>query len=275
MDAQSTQKANRLSLNPCSFSAEWIDYMIWNRDHQNPIPWDSGYEIALEEGKAISKSIGIFQLGEAGEGSHFIRQAGKQSGHFGDPDYAEAAKLFIAEEQRHSRLLFRFMEQQDIPCLQSHWSDGFFRRLRKCLNLEVCIAVLITGEIIARLYYAALRDATESPVLRAICNQILQDEEKHIFFQGGALGRIRQHRSTLELAACDEFQRLLFAGALLVVWKDHGSVYRRAGIGFKKYIAESWGYLEDAIRVISTSQVSASEQERLRVAKGEAQGVSC
>jgi hypothetical protein len=275
MDGQSHRQAGSHRLHESSTSADWIDYMNWNSGHQNPVPWDSDYAITLEERKSISKSIAIFQLGEAGGGRHFIKQARKQSIRSGDPGYTEAAKLFISEEQRHSRLLSRFMEQQSIPHLRNHWSDGFFRGLRKCLNLEVCIAVLMTGEIIARFYYAALRDATDSPVLHAICNQILQDEEKHIFFQGGTLGRIRRHRSSLTLAACDEYQRVLFAGALCVVWKDHASVYRKAGIGFRKYIAESWAYLEDAIRVIRASQAFASDQDVLRVTTGEAQGVSC
>lgn len=275
MEGQSQCQTGGQRLHESSTSADWLDYMNWNNEHQNPVPWDSGYVITPVEREAISKSIAIFQLGEAGEGRHFIKQARKHSLRSGDPEYTEAAKLFIAEEQRHSRLLSRFMDQQSIPHLRNHWSDGFFRGLRKCLNLEVCIAVLITGEIIARLYYAALRDATDSPVLRAICNQILQEEEKHIFFQGGTLGRIRRHRSSLTLAAYDEFQRLLFAGALLVVWKNHASVYRKAGIGFKKYIAESWAYLEDAIRVIRASQAFAFEQDSPSVTRGGAQGVSC
>ncbi|MDA0836327.1 MAG: ferritin-like domain-containing protein [Planctomycetota bacterium] len=275
MEGQSHRQASSHLLDESSTSADWIDYMVWNSEHQNPVPWDSEYRITLEERKAISKSIAIFQLGESGEGRHFINQARKLSVNSADLEYAEAARLFIAEEQRHSWLLSRFMEKQEIPRLRSHWSDRFFRGLRKCLNLEVCIAVLITGEILARYYYAALRDATDSPVLRAICDQILQDEEKHIFFQGGTLGRIRRHRSPWSLAACDEFQRVLFAGALCVVWKDHARAYRKAGVGFRKYIAESWGYLEDAIQVIRASQSFASEQEGLRVTRVEAQGASC
>ena len=43
-------------------------------------------------------------------------------------------------------------------------------------------------------YYSALHDATGSPMLRAICRQILRDEAMHLKYQGQTLARLAQGR---------------------------------------------------------------------------------
>ena len=74
--------------------------------------------------------------------------------------YAEVIELFVREEQRHARDLGRFMDVAGIPRRSRTWPDTVFRRLRQLGGLEISISVLITAEIIAKVYYAALREAT-------------------------------------------------------------------------------------------------------------------
>ncbi|MBK8138612.1 MAG: hypothetical protein IPK52_22840 [Chloroflexi bacterium] len=39
-------------------------------------------------------------------------------------------------------------------------------------------------------------------------------------------------------------ERALFAGILLVVWQQHGQVYRAGGFGFRRYWAANWRRFE-------------------------------
>src|SRR5258706_385192 len=111
--------------------------------------------LARKNKKAIASSVQDFQAG--------------------DYEYIEAIRLFIAEEQRHARDLAHFLQINEIPLVKTTFTDGVFRRLRQILgNLEISIAVLITAEIIAIVYYTALRDATNSQVLQTLCKQILK-----------------------------------------------------------------------------------------------------
>lgn len=217
------------------------------------VPWDSPYRITEPERTAIVHSIRIFQLGESGEGSHFLKAARHYARRSGDEEYVEALRLFIAEEQGHSRALRRFMDQQDIPRARHQWTNDIFRRIRKLWNLEVCIAVLLTAEIIAKVYYRALRDATKSPVLKAICRQILKDEVDHIYFQGGMLATIRANRPSWIAMVTRWIQWLLFQGTLLIVWLDHGQCFRGGGFTFRRYWKRSQIEFRDALRIMQVA----------------------
>ena len=112
----------------------------------------------------------------------------------GDSEYVDAVRLLIGEEQRHARELAKFLHLAGIPLAEITWADTAFRWLRKRAGIEVCVSVLLTAEIIAKVYYAALGKATASPVLRRICEQILQDEVEHVRFQSERLALLRAAR---------------------------------------------------------------------------------
>ena len=225
-------------------SAEWIAFFEKNRRNLMPINWNTDYRLTPQEREAILKSLQQFQLGESSEGRRFIQLADTYSQQSGDFDYVSAVKHFIKEEQRHASDLGRFMEQQNLPCLQQHPVDGIFRFLRRAINLEVAVVVLLTAEIIAVTYYKALHDATQSPTLRTICRQILRDEIQHLNFQSETLIKLRGQRSTIGLWMTHQFQRLLFANTLLVVWIGHRSVYRAGGFSFRAFVSSNWSRFE-------------------------------
>jgi hypothetical protein len=99
-------------------------------------------------------------------------------------------------------------------------------------GLEVSISVLVTAEIIARSYYAALRDATQSVILRRLCDQILNDELRHVEFQADQLAKLRSERSWFGRVATMGLQRFLYFGTVLVVWLFHRRAIRSRGLSF-------------------------------------------
>jgi hypothetical protein len=230
----------------------WTDYFVNNRENLMPIDWDTSYKLTPQERKAILASLQQFQLGESSEGNHLIRLAKAYMQHSGDTDYLPALKLFITEEQRHARDLAHFMQQQDLPCLQQHPVDRIFRFLRRAINLELAIVVLLSAEIIAVSYYKALHDATQSPTLRDICRQILRDEIQHIEFQMNTLAKLRDRRSLLAQWIIHQAQRLLFAGTVIIVWIGHWTVYKAGGFSFAKFIQVNWSRFE---RTFSPSKI--------------------
>src|SRR5262249_7311040 len=151
-----------------------------------------------------------------------------------------AIKLFIREEQRYARDLGRFLHLAGIPLLQRTWPDTVFRWLRHRAGLELSIRVLITAEIIARVYYIALHNATGSTVLRRLCEQILADEEAHVRFQAERLAILRSRGARWWLKCIHGWQRFLFWGACLVVWWKHGRALRAGRFGFRLYWRSAW-----------------------------------
>ncbi len=228
-------------------SQGWVDHFLENREGAKGIPWDEDVPLTESERAAITSSIQTFQLGESSDGGHFIDLAQRWATESGDPAYGDAVRLFIAEENRHSELLGRFMDGQGIDRVQHQWSDRLFRWMRKRAGLELCIRVLIAAEIIAKVYYRALRDATLSPVLNGICTQILWDEAHHIAFQGSAIHRLQRQRSAPArwLAKCA--YRGFMVGTIAVVWFEHGRALRAGHYTLVRFVGETLCELEDAL----------------------------
>jgi hypothetical protein len=147
-------------------------------------------------------------------------------------------QLFIAEEQRHSSLLGKFLDREQIPRLTNHWLDKVFRRLRKLAGMEICAAVLVTAEVLAMSYYQALRDATSSPLLKAICARILSDEQAHLRFQALTLGLIRGQFSRRSCATRSLCHSVFLRGTSLVLWQQHRAVFRAAGWNYQRFTSD-------------------------------------
>ena len=231
-------------------SLDWRTYYEENARSLLSIPWHIGPELTQEEQKAIASSVQDFQAGESSEGRHLFQYAKEYANRSGDYEYIEAIRLFIIEEQRHARDLAYFLQINGVPLVKTTFSDLVFRRLRKFFgNLEISIAVLVTAEIIAKVYYAALKEATNSAILQTLCTQILQDEVKHVEFQAERLGILRAKRNWILLKSTTALQRLLFLGTCLVVWLFHHKVFRKSGYNFGTFWQHNWIEFEDALRM--------------------------
>jgi hypothetical protein len=230
-----------------SSAREWCDYFHGNTRALLDIPWARGAEIAEAERAAIAASIQGFQLGESSEGRHFLRAAQVHAWQTGDPDYVEAVRLLIGEEQRHARDLGRYMDLAAIPRIRRTWPDSVFRWLRRRAGLELTVSVLVTAEIIAAVYYVALREATGSPVLRRLCEQILRDEVEHIRFQTDRLALLRMDRAPALLGGTHGLHRCFFGGTCLVVWWKHGRTLKAGGFGWRRFWREAWREMNAAL----------------------------
>ena len=225
-------------------SREWLGYFEHNARHLFDVPWDA----PVGETEAIAESIQGFQLGASSEGRHLTACAREYAERTGDEDYVEALKYFIREEQRHARDLARFMERAGIPTIDRTWPDTVFRSLRQFAGLELSISVLITAEIVAKVYYPALREATRSPMLRRVCDRIISDEIQHVEFQSERLAMLRRGRGDAALAATHGLHRFLFGGTLGVVWWKHARALRAGGYGLRRFWSAAWRMFEETRR---------------------------
>ena len=214
---------------------DWIRYFLENLDRDPNIPWSDVPTLSREERDAVIESIKIFQLGESGEGKHFIACARTWVDAGGDSDYMEALRLFINEEHQHSTWLASFLQQENTELLTRQWSDRCFRFLRHLAGLRTSIVVLLTAEYLAQVYYLALHRATDSPTLKAICRRVLRDEQSHVIFQQQNADRLTTHWSNLRRRLVGSFERFLLQIAMRVVWYDHRKVFKAAGMSWREF----------------------------------------
>jgi hypothetical protein len=228
----------------------WKKYFESNKTHFSGIDWEQEDNLTEREKKIIATSIQQFQKGENSEGKHFFAFAKT----FPDPLYLECIKLFITEEQTHALVLGKFMDKHSIPKIKKHWVDGCFRWLRKFSGLENSVMVLVTAEIIAKVYYKALMDCTKSGLIRKICVQILKDEDQHIIFQCNALGHFYAKKNALRKFFTRSFHFVLMIGTILIVWIYHRKVFVTGGYNFNKFFTETISIFFEAEAIVKNEK---------------------
>jgi len=208
--------------------ADWLRYFRANTAEPE-LPWDDGYRLTGAERAAALASLQQFQLGEGAQGRRLLERARAALRQPEDVDYLEALGLFIREEQRHSRILGRFLAVEGVRCLGRHWVHGAFRAVRALAGLELFLRVLVTAEIIAIPYYTALRDSTGSPLLGAICARILEEEAAHLRFQAFTLARLGSRRPRIARQLARLLHRWFVIATSELVWVEHRFVFRAGG----------------------------------------------
>jgi len=152
--------------------SDWVSYFKYNKSHFDWFSQPKNSELTKVEKSIIKASIQQFQRGENSEGKNLF----KYSKDLENSLYIDVIKLFIKEEQTHAKVLGMFMKAEGIERISGHWVDNVFRKLRNLASLENSVMVLITAEIIATVYYIALKNATDSRTLKTLCRQILANE---------------------------------------------------------------------------------------------------
>jgi hypothetical protein len=228
----------RVSYRRAASSPDWLRYFESNAS-EPALPWQDAYRLTPAELSAVAASIAQFQLGESGDGRRLLRHGERLSRRLGQPELLEALRFFVKEEQRHSRLMGRFLEMHGVPLLKSHWVDHAFRRIRGLAGAELNVRVLATAEVLAMSYFRALREATASPLLRAICSRILADEAAHIRFQAFAIRLLQGNRTALLRRIAWIAHSILLRGTAIIVWREHRPVFIAAGFSRAHLHAES------------------------------------
>lgn len=183
----------------------------------------------------LTGSLQRFQLGEGGDGAELVAKAERA----GDPVYARAVRLFVAEEQNHARMLARLLEAEGGGTLAGHWSDAAFVGLRRLLGLKVELLVLMVAEAVALRYYEAVRDGAADPLTSEVAGRIHADEVRHVPFH---CLRLREALAPLPAPARRAAAlawRVLLTGAAALVAVDHGPALRTLGVSRRVFVADT------------------------------------
>lgn len=213
----------------------WKEYFESNQSHFKQINWDEPDLLSDQERRLITRSIQQFQHGENSEGKnlfHFAKTLNNE-------EYLQCIRLFIKEEQTHARVLGRFMDKYNIEKIKGHWVDGVFRWLRKLIGLENSVLVLLTAEIISKVYYDALSNATGSGLLQKICAQVLRDEDQHISFQCYTLNLLHKKKNSFLRFLTRSWHLFLMLGTIFIVWLYHKEILRKGGYYFSRFFLQT------------------------------------
>lgn len=228
------------------------DFTGWLRDFEGAAllrrTWgDPDWSVGARLEPALVRSLQRFQVGEDGDGAHLTDKARRA----GDPVYAEAVRLFVAEEREHARLLAGLLEAAGAATISGHWTDTAFVRLRRLLGLRTELMVLMLAEVVALGYYRALRDGVRDLLTSEVAARILADELRHVPFHRDRLRLSFRGSSRSSRVAVAALWWLLLAGALTVVVIDHGEALRLAGVSKAAFAREVAGYFRAVVAEVT------------------------
>ncbi len=214
----------------------WSDYFDRNQADASSLPWHRPHQIPEAKRRPLVTSLAIFQLGESGEGSTLRRFAQRVSNDPQFEGYQVALTKFLGEENRHASTLSGLVQRLDGTLLDRQWSHGAFKKLRRLINLEFELQILMTAEFIAEAYYAILRDRAGDPVIERACERILRDEVGHLRFHGDFFATRQQtwHPVVRHLWAWQ--CHFIFLVTAHVVWFDHRACFQALGTTYGEFL---------------------------------------
>jgi hypothetical protein len=232
----------------------WIGHFKANA-REKRIDWNLFPSLTTEEMKIILPSLQAWQLGETSEGAHLIAASTKYANKIGDPDYVEAVKLFIKEEQKHGNNLGRYIDGIGQTRIHKDWGDTLFRKVRYYnTNMEIWTVAVIVVESTAQIFYQALKDATDCELLQSICTDILIDEAHHITFQTERLAMIYEGKSHTAKAWRNLVYKAFFFLTSCLVWFAHRTLFKAGGNTFNSFTRKMIYKYRKTIKMITEKQ---------------------
>ncbi len=146
------------------------------------IPWEQ-----LDRSKIDAQTLNIIKAASMVE---------RQSGDYGaylcsvfhdDPEFQQVARGWAAEEIQHGEALRRYAEtadpEFDFEAAYARFTDEHHLPLEATESVRGSRARELVARCVVEVgtstYYCAMRDATEEPVLKALCHRIAGDEFRH------------------------------------------------------------------------------------------------
>ena len=221
-------------------SLYWKNHVATNLCRQR-VDWRVQPELTAEERSNILYSLRAWQLGETSDGRHLLAAASRHARAINDVDYTAAVTLFIREEQKHGNNLGWYLDTSGEPRLKRDWGDTLFRKIRYFnTSMELWTITVIIVESAAQVFYQALHDATNCPLLRSICKDILIDEAHHIKFQNERMAVIFRRKRFYARALSLLGYSFLFFATIHAIWAGHRKALRSGGITKKLFMQQMY-----------------------------------
>lgn len=201
------------------------------------INWDIEPKLTADELASIVPALQAWQLAETSDGKHLIHASTKYADKIDDPAYIDASRLFIKEEQKHGANLGRYLDTIDQPRVKQNWADSLFRQVRYFnTHMELWTLTVLIVESTAQIFYQTLKDATNCPLLKQVCTDILIDEAHHITFQTERLALINYGKNPFSRAWRKVAYKCFFYATSCMVWLGYRRLFKAGGNSFSLYL---------------------------------------
>ena len=205
---------------------------------------------------SLARSLAVFQLGESGGGT-VIEQARDSALESVDEDYAEAVRLFVAEEHRHANVLAMCVRLLGGELIRRNWTQRLFLFSRRLIGLRLKVLVLLAAEVVGICYYSSIAAKLGPGPVRRWLSEMVEDERSHLEF----------HCLFLQSQVTTGWRRRLFSAgwrgvmvaAAIVVMIDHRQTIRDLNLGFRCTWQRWMAFSQMAERLVTGAPVTCTE----------------
>ncbi len=205
---------------------------------------------------SLARSLAVFQLGESGGGT-VIEQARDSELASADEDYAEAIRLFVAEEHRHANVLAMCVRLLGGELIRRNWTQRLFLFGRRLIGLRLKVLVLLAAEVVGICYYSSIASRLSPGPVRRWLYELVEDERSHLEF----------HCLFLQSQVSSAWRRWLFVAvwrsvmfaAAIVVMIDHRRTVRELDLGFRRTWQRWMAFSQMAERLVTGEAVSCAK----------------
>lgn len=210
---------------------------------------------------SLARSLAIFQLGESGGGT-IIEQARASGIAEINDDYADAMALFVAEENRHARILAQCVNALGGELIEENWTAKLFVGARRLIGLRLKVIVLLAAEVVGICYYHLLAQQMPACRTKVLLAELVRDETSHLYFHCQFLRT--QTRSISRQIIFKIVWRVTMLAAAVVVMIDHRAALRDMSLDSATVWQRWMSYSQLAEQLVVDSGLDEIEFETVR-----------
>ena len=213
---------------------KWIRHFEKNRQNRKEPDWDAPFAMEEKKRKALAWSLAEYQLGDGGGPCRLIA---RDADHYRETssNTERVTDLWFREEAEHSRLLSGAVRRLRGIFVTDTFAFRQFQRVRRFMDAQFEMLVLLQVEIISTVYYRIIRRHCGDKPIADMCGLILRDEAGHVAYHRDRLCLDHPH-------GWNFLQRIWFYflgySCAAVLWLGHGRALRTIGMANRDFIAQ-------------------------------------
>lgn len=225
---------------------KWIRHFEINRQNRQEPDWDLPLHMDEKKRRALAWSLAEYQLGDGGGPCCLIaRDASAYRARSANTQ--EVTDMWFREEAEHSRLLSGAVRRLSGTFVTDTFAFRQFQRVRRFMDSQFEMLVLLQVEIISTVYYRVIRKHCGDKPIAAMCALILRDETGHVSYHRDRL--CQDHPQGWNALQRAWFCFLGYACAA-VLWLGHGRALRTIGMRNGNFFAQVHRGLRGFVRSV-------------------------
>lgn len=195
---------------------QWLSHFRDSSERERSYDFGQGVDLDPSMREAVMQALGFFQRALSTPGMDLRSKVRRSC----SPEYIECIDLYVKEKSIHADLLAQLLWAAGEEPGRRNVPDFLFRRLRRRLDWQPELLVLLTGELVMVPVMRVISNHVRDPLVKAVVDEILYDQSFHIGFHLDHLREEVRKQGSLGNVAMQAAWSGLFTSTLGVLLRE-------------------------------------------------------